>query len=236
MNKTIKCLIVDDEPLAIDLIKSHINQVPQLEIVTTCQNAMEAFELLKRQPIDLLFLDIQMPVITGIEFMKSLSQVPSVILTTAHRQYAVESYELDVMDYLVKPITFGRFFKAINKYLNNHGHKQIAQQSITFSSRIENYIYVQVNKKHVKVLFDRILFVESIKDYIRIHTTDQRIITKDKISDFEKKLPDTFLRIHRSYIINMTKITAFTANDIEINDREIPIGISYKRQVLERLK
>ena len=236
MSHVIKCLIVDDEPLAIDLIKSHIAQISQLELVGTCQNAMEAFELLKKQSLDLLFLDIQMPLITGIEFVKSLQQAPSIIFTTAHRQYAVESYELDVVDYLVKPITFSRFFKAINKYLNNRGRQKMVQYSPNTFLGVENYIYVQVNKKYVKVLFDTILFVESIKDYIRIHTSNQRIITKDKISDFEKKLPNYFLRIHRSYIVNTTKITAFTANDVEIHEKEIPIGISYKRQVLERLK
>ena len=233
---SVKCLIVDDEPLAIMLIEKHIEQIPQLEIVAKCQNAMEAFELLKKEKIDLLFLDIQMPVLTGLEFAKSLPNRPSIIFTTAYREYAVESYELDVVDYLLKPISFSRFFKAINKYLNSQQQDVSASISPILTKEVApNFIYVNSNKKHIKVLFDEILYIESIKDYVRIHTKEQRIMTKDKISEFEHKVPDNFLRIHRSFIVNRKQITAFTAHDIEIGETEIPIGGSYKKRVFEVL-
>ena len=236
MNQFTKCLVVDDEPLALKLIIKHIDQIPQLELVAACQNALEAFEVLKKEPIDLIFLDIQMPVLTGIEFIKSLQNPPSIIFTTAYRDYAVESYELNVIDYLLKPIAFTRFFKAVNKFLDKQESVTMVEKVTAVDKTVDNYLYVNVNKKHVKVLFDEILYVESIKDYVRIHTAKQSIVTKDTLADFEQKLPNSFFRIHRSYIVNKVKITAFTAHDIEINEREIPIGVSYKRSVMKWLK
>ena len=237
MSDNIKCLIIDDEPLAIMLIEKHVSQIPQLEIVASCQNALEAFEILKKEPIDLLFLDIQMPVLTGLEFAKSLQHPPSIIFTTAYREYALESYELNVVDYLLKPITFTRFFKAINKYLNSRQPEVVPVVQIAApTSTLPDFIYVNANKKHIKILFQDILYVESIKDYIRIHMTNQRITTKDKISEFEQKVPDYFLRIHRSFIVNKRKVTAFTSHDVEIGKAEIPIGVSYKKSVFEILK
>jgi len=237
MSEVIKCLVVDDEPLAIKLIERHIEQMPGLELAASFQNPLKAFEYLKKTSIDLVFLDIQMPVLTGLDFVKSLQHPPGIIFTTAFRNYAVESYELDVVDYLVKPITFTRFLKAINKFLdqNNKAGKEEIQSSET-TSKTARHIYVNANKKHIKVEFENILYVESIKDYIRIHTPQKNIITKDKISDFEKKLPDNFLRIHRSFIVNTHKLTAFTAQDVEIGDKEIPIGGSYRKIVQSKLK
>lgn len=236
MPDRITCIIVDDEPLAIKLIETHIAKIPQLEVVATCQNPLDAFSVLKKERVDLLLLDIQMPIMTGIDFVKSLPHIPSVIFTTAYREYAVESYELEVVDYLLKPISFTRFFKAINKFLS-------AREVTPSLNKVEetaidslNYIFVNSNKKHIKILFADILYVESIKDYIRIHTKEQRIVTKDKISEFEQKLPTSFLRVHRSFIVNTQQISAFTAHDIEIGKMEIPIGGSYKQKVFERLK
>lgn len=236
MPDSISCIIVDDEPLAIKLIETHIAQIPQLEVVATCQNPIEAFEILKNEKIDLLFLDIQMPLMTGIDFIKSLQQVPSVIFTTAYREYAVESYELEVVDYLLKPISFSRFFKAINKFLATKATVTPQNKLVEKTIDRENFMFVNSNKKHIKILFENILYVESIKDYIRIHTTEQRIVTKDKISEFEQKLPTHFLRVHRSFIVNTQRISAFTAHDIEIDKVEIPIGGSYKQKVFEVLK
>ncbi len=233
--KAVKCLIIDDEPLAISLIETHIGQLPNLEVVATCHNAMLGFEALKNQDIDLIFLDIQMPMLTGIEFLKSLNNAPKVIFTTAYREYAIESYELEVVDYLLKPISFDRFFKAINKYYKTIETKASAP-ILTEKEDKDAHIYVNMNKKHHKVLFSDILYAESLKDYVRIHTIDTTITTKEKISDFQEKLPHYFLRTHRSYIVNTKKITAFTAQDIEIDELEIPIGISYKREVMEVLK
>ncbi len=232
----VQCIIIDDEPLARTLIEAHIAKIPNLEVIANCINALEGFEVLKSRRVDLIFLDIQMPLLTGIEFLKSLSNPPKVIFTTAYREYAIESYELEVVDYLLKPISFDRFFKAINKYfktVENNDKKEIV---VSENDHRSGFMYVNVNKKHHKILFSEILYVESLKDYVQIHTKESTIITKDKISDFEKKLPKYFLRTHRSYIVNKDKITAYTAHDIEIGKLEIPIGVSYKKQVIENLK
>jgi DNA-binding LytR/AlgR family response regulator len=230
----VQCIIIDDEPLARALIEAHIDKIPNLEVIANCVNALEGFEVLKSRQVDLIFLDIQMPLLTGIEFLKSLSNPPKVIFTTAYREYAIESYELEVVDYLLKPISFDRFFKAINKYFKTVDSQE--KKEVEVSEKDSAFMYVNANKKHHKVLFSEILYAESLKDYIQIHTKEATIVTKDKISDFEKKLPKCFLRIHRSYIVNKDKITAYTSHDIEIGKLEIPIGVSYKKQVIENLK
>lgn len=235
---SIKCLIIDDEPLAIKLIKRHVEQVPSLELVDTFQNPLAAFELIKKEKIDLLFLDIQMPVLTGLEFVKALQNPPSVIFTTAYRDYAVESFELNIVDYLVKPITFTRFLKAVLKYENQiQKIESPAPTPLTILPKAptSDHLFVNANKKHIKISFEDILYIESIKDYVRIHTKETSTMTKFKISEFEKKLPENFLRIHRSFIVNTYQITAYTAHDVEIGDKEIPIGGSYKIVVGERL-
>ncbi len=233
-----RCLIVDDEPLAIQLLKSHVEQLPNLELVDTCDNALEAFEVLKSKAVDLLFLDIQMPMLTGVEFLKSLAQPPKVIFTTAYRDYAMEGYELNIVDYLLKPITFERFFKAINKYHGLHG--TVAPSAPVMPKQQQeaqnDHLFINVNKKYHKVLFSDILYIESLKDYLRIHTTTDSITTKEKISEFVEKLPEGFIRVHRSFIVNKKKVTAYTASDIEIGLKEIPIGGNYKLQVIEALK
>ena len=231
----IPCIIIDDEPLAIQVIQSHVAQIPDLQLIATFQNPVAAFELLKKETIAIIFLDIEMPLLTGIDFAKELQGTPKIIFTTAYRNYAIESYELDVVDYLLKPISFTRFFKAVNKYksLSNLSPVVDIPEKKEF---VNDHIYVNANKKYIKVLFADILYVESVKDYIRIHTAEERVITKDTLSDFEAKLPAFFLRIHRSYIVNTSKITAFTAVDVEIATKEIPIGASYKEHVLAFLK
>ncbi|MEM7084923.1 MAG: LytTR family DNA-binding domain-containing protein [Bacteroidota bacterium] len=231
----IRCLIIDDEPLAIEVIKTHLSKLPELELAATFNNPIEALEVLKEKKIDLIFLDIEMPLLSGIDFMKTIPSVPKVIFTTAYRNYAIESYELDVIDYLLKPISFSRFFKAINKY---KAVVKLPVSTITTSEEIiaNDHIYVNVNKKFVKIKFVDIQYIESIKDYIRIHLPAQSIVTKDAISNFEDKLPSQFLRIHRSFIVNTVKVTAFTKVDVEIGDKEIPIGSSYKDAVIRFLK
>ena len=233
-----RCLIVDDEPLAIQLLKSHVEQLPNLELVDTCDNALEAFEVLKSKVVDLLFLDIQMPMLTGVEFLKSLAQPPKVIFTTAYRDYAMEGYELNIVDYLLKPITFERFFKAINKYHELHGTAAPTAPVMPAQPQEaqNDHLFINVNKKYHKVLFSDILYIESLKDYLRIHTTTDPITTKEKISEFVEKLPEGFIRVHRSFIVNKQKVTAYTASDIEIGLKEIPIGGNYKLQVMEALK
>ncbi|OJJ22954.1 hypothetical protein BKI52_00960 [marine bacterium AO1-C] len=243
MKKTIHCMVVDDEPLAIGLLEKHIQQFSQLNLVASCWNAVQALEVLNQEKIDLLFLDIQMPGLTGLEFAQSLQNPPEIIFTTAYRDYAVESYELNVIDYLVKPITFNRFFKAVNKYFDKVAIQPVNTPPISItkapsppSNEDNSFIYVNTNRKYTKVLFEEVLYIESIKDYIQIHTEREPVMTKEKISEFTDQLPAYFLRIHRSYIVNTKKITAFTQQDIEINQLEIPIGISYKQEVLKFLK
>lgn len=237
IDRKIRCLVVDDEPLAIRLLENHIQQFPQLELVASSWNAIEAFDVLKKEAIDLIFLDIQMPGLSGIDFLKSLNNPPAVIFTTAYREYAVESYELDVIDYLLKPVTMDRFFRSINKYLDRQTSSSTPTAPHSPSTPTEeDHIFVNTNRKYVKILFDEVTYVESLKDYVRIHTTEQSITTKDKISEFEKKLPDYFLRVHRSFIVNTGKISAYTAYDIEIGKKEIPIGISYKQVVMNYLQ
>ncbi|MFY0594643.1 LytR/AlgR family response regulator transcription factor [Roseivirga sp.] len=232
----INCLIVDDEPLAVQLLTAHVDQVPMLDLVGTCSNALEALESIKSKPVDLIFLDIQMPILSGIDFLKSLDNPPKVIFTTAFREYAMSGYELDVVDYLLKPITFERFFKSINKYIKQTTSPTSSTQNTTSSVSVEEFIFVNVNKKHVKVNFSEILYIESLRDYIKINLIDSAVVTKDKISKFETKLPDEFLRVHRSYIVNKMHISAFTAQDIELGRQEIPIGNSYKKMVDSWLK
>jgi DNA-binding LytR/AlgR family response regulator len=236
MSKKITCIVVDDEPLAIELLEKHIQQFTQLELVATCWNAIEAFEIIKQTAVDIIFLDIQMPGLSGIQFAKSLQNPPAIIFTTAYREYAVESYELDVIDYLLKPITMDRFFKSITKYFDKVGSAVIHKEIKSTTHLEEDHIYVNTNRKYVKIIFNDVLYVESIKDYVRIYLKDGSISTKDKISVFEEKVPSYFMRVHRSYIVNTRKITSYTMQDIEIGTAEIPIGISYKKEVMKLLQ
>ncbi len=231
----IQCLLVDDESPAIDLLKSHIKLLTNLEIVDSCYSAVEAFEVLKKKKVDLLFLDIEMPVLKGLDFLKTLQNPPKVIITTAYREYAIEGYDLDIVDYLLKPISFDRFVKAIDRF-----YERIPAvpnpSSVIQKEQNDTFFYVNVNKKHIKVVFDEILYIESLKDYVRIHTENQRIVVKSNIGKIEKQLPENlFLRTHRSYIVAIQKITAYTQKDVEIGDLEIPIGSSYANTVSSSL-
>ncbi len=235
----VRCLIVDDEPLAIRLIENHIAKIESFEVVATCNSALKAFEILNTEKIDLMFLDIKMPSITGIDFLKSLRHPPKTIFTTAFRNYALESYDLDVVDYLLKPITFDRFFKAIERFSRENSSNSAGQNSSTAlnnSNSEETFIIIKSGSKHHKIAINSILYIESLKDYIKVHTNENRIVSKYKISDIEKELADkSFLRVHRSFIVNTSKVTAFTPHDVEIGEVEIPIGVSYKGDVLEKL-
>jgi two-component system LytT family response regulator len=232
--KKIRCLLVDDEPLAIALLQKHANQLDCLEVAETCPNALKALEILKKKEIDLMFLDIRMPAINGIDFLKMLRNPPKVIITTAYREYALDGYDLDIVDYLLKPITFDRFFKAIERYLRNN------DSAISSPLPVINEIsalYIKSAHKNIKVNPDEILYLESMKDYVKIYTAGNTITTKKKISDMEAELPGSgFLRIHRSFIVNLRHLTAFTSSDVEIGKVEIPIGESYKELVFQTLK
>lgn len=232
-----KCLIVDDEPLARDLIRGHVEKLENFEIVAECSNAMKALNVLREKQVDLIFLDIQMPQITGTEFLKTLKHPPKVIITTAYREYALEGFELDVIDYLLKPITFERFLKAINKYYQmNQEEVQVFSGSSAEKLADESFIYIKENKKVVKVHLSEIRYIEGLSEYVQVFTEKRKIITKTSMAQMEEKLiSDNFLRIHKSFIVSISKIEAFTANTIEIQGKELPIGRSYKNAVLSAL-
>ncbi len=230
-----KCLIVDDEPLARDLVRNHLEKLENFEIVAECGDAMKALSALHNHAIDLIFMDIQMPQITGIEFLKTLKNPPKVIFTTAYREYAVESFELDVVDFLLKPITFERFFKAINKYfeITQEDNHTVVQQPVQSE---DAFIYVKENKKVIKLYLNEIVYVEGLSEYVQIYTKTKKLVTKTSMTNMNEKLPDNdFMRIHKSFIVSLKKIEAFTATSVEVSGKELPIGRSYKNSVLEML-
>ncbi|MGE8555335.1 MAG: LytR/AlgR family response regulator transcription factor [Chryseobacterium jejuense] len=218
-----RCIIVDDEPLARELIASHLANFESFELIDSFENALKAYSFLEHNSVDLIFLDIEMPLLKGNDFLKKLKNPPKVIFTTAYREYALEGYELNVIDYLLKPITFDRFFVSIEKFKQ----LQIPKKEINAGS--ESHIFVTSGNRHIKIIFDEIMYIESLKDYITIHLENGKSHhIKQNISVFEKLLNSEFIRIHRSFIIHTKKMTAYTKNEIEINSIEIPIGTSYK--------
>ncbi len=231
-----KCIIVDDEPLAIEAIDMHLENFSEIEVVARCSNAMEAFEILKKKSIDLMFLDIQMPKITGISFIKSLSNPPKIIITTAYPNYAIEGFALDVVDYLLKPIPFDRFMAAIDKYYKQRENGITIVTDSNAAPAERNYIFIRSERKMVKVFFDEVLFIESLKDYVQIKCKTRSVITKNQISIFESSLPPKlFLRIHRSFIVAIDKIDAVAHNTIIIGKYELPIAKSCKANVMHTL-
>jgi DNA-binding LytR/AlgR family response regulator len=226
-----RCLLVDDEPLAIEVLEKHIETVDQLEVVGKCNNAFKAMEFLQKNPVDLMFLDIQMPKLTGTSFVRTLQNPPKVIFTTAYKEFAIDAFELDAVDYLLKPISLERFLRAVNKLTQTtytHPEEMPAVQELS-----PGFIYFRADRKMIKLFYDEILYIESIKDYIKIFRDgNSPLLVKQSITATEEMLPPhLFLRIHRSYIVSVNKITAFTNNDVEIEKIEIPIGRMYKPQL-----
>ncbi len=222
-----KCIIVDDEELARRLMKRHLSELDNFELVASCESAVEAIKIIQEECIDLMFLDIEMPLLKGTDFLKNLNKKPKVIFTTAFREYALEGFELNVVDYLLKPINFTRFLKAVEKFL------EVSNKGI--GSLESTYTFVQSNKKNIKIILEDVLYVESMKEYVRVHFKDRKVVFKGGLTAFEQKLNPHFLRVHRSYIVNTNKITAYTKSDIEIGEIEIPIGNSYKERVLKKI-
>lgn len=233
-----RCIIVDDEPLAIEAIQMHIEKFDSLKLIETCQDAFQAFEVLKRTNIDLMFLDIEMPEITGLDFIKSLKNPPKVILTTAYREYAIDAFDLNVVDYLLKPISFDRFMQAINKFYEQGSNDMLVPKDDSqLQERDADYIFVRSDKKNVKIRYAEILYIESIKDYVKIVCKNRTVISKLLISEMEERLPaSSFLRIHRSYIIFIPNIEAFSHTHIDMPGKELPIGRNYKHEVLNTLQ
>jgi DNA-binding LytR/AlgR family response regulator len=229
----IKCIIVDDEPLAIEIMESYVQKVEQLQLKGSFRNAVMAFSFLQSNPVDLIFLDIQMPKLTGIDFLRTLKNPPKVIFTTAYRDYALDGFELEVVDYLLKPIPFDRFLKAVGRVM-----PQLVN-TVTISNTGEpgeQPIFFRVDKKMVKVNINDILYIESVKDYVKVKTLSKEITTQQKISYLEESLPkNLFLRIHRSFIVAISKIESYSATEIDIGNTQLPIGRNYKNDVLKVL-
>jgi len=230
----IHCVIADDEQLSRDILKTYIGKTPRLQLSAECKNGMEVFDILKSQRVDLLFLDIQMPLLTGIELLKTMQHPPKVILVTAYREFALEGYELNVLDYLLKPVSFTRFLKAVDKYPAQ------SPDSVDIPANTKDsvpFIDVRSEKKTIRILLPDIISLEGMKDYVRIQTLTASIITHQTLQFFEDLLPeDQFIRVHRSYIISLGKVTAFTPTLVEVKGKEIPIGAFYQQQVIMRLE
>ncbi len=228
-----KCIIVDDEPLAIEILESYVARIDELELTGTFRNAIAAFTFVQQNPVDLIFLDIEMPKLSGIDFLKTLKVHPKVIITTAYRDYAIEGFELEVVDYLLKPIPFERFLKSVGKVLSSRAE---VTNTLPVATAQDSFIYFKVDKKMVKTKIADILYIESIKDYVKVRTTEKEIITQQKISYLDESLPRAhFLRIHRSFIVNTDHIDAYTATDVEISKFKVPIGRNYKNEVMKAL-
>jgi len=225
----LNCYIIDDELPAINILKSYVQKTPNVALVGYNTNALEALPLIKKEQIDVLFLDIQMPDITGIEFLQLLQNPPMVIFTTAYEAYALQGYELDILDYLVKPIPFTRFLKGIDKA------KRFHQKTVATLPKAQ-FLYVKADYQTVKIPFETILYIEGLKDYVKIYTTEKMVLTRLNLKGIGEKLPsDQFVRVHRSYIIALSKITAFTKSQLTIEDNQIPIGNAYQIDLLKKL-
>lgn len=235
MTKLIKCIVVDDEALAREIIETHISRINTFVLAGSCKNAIEAFKIINTKKIDLIFLDINMPEISGLSFAKSINKNIKVIFTTAYREYALDGFDLQAVDYLLKPISFERFMQAINKYLDEN----VRIKSNSAEDGIEEkatFFFVRSERKMVKINYDAIEYIESISDYIKIHLIDKTVVTRETISNIEVKLPPSeFIRTHRSYIVAFSKIQSFNNETIDVGKREIPISRSYKEAVLLKL-
>jgi DNA-binding LytR/AlgR family response regulator len=229
----IKCVIIDDESLAIQVIEDHLKNFDNIEVVGTFNNPLKAYRILEEEKVGVIFLDINMPQMSGFTFIENLNHKPLIVITTAYREYAVKSFELNVLDYLVKPIPFNRFLKAMNKvyqqiYLNSSSNDESLQQ--------EPHIFLKVNKKLIKINFNDILYVESLKDYIKVITKLGDYVVHKSLTAITEELPQSnFIRIHRSFTISINKIEAVEGNTVEISSKKIPIGRNYLKQTKDRI-
>ena len=233
----LRCLLIDDEPPALKILASYISNINGLEIVAQCKNAIEALDILHQKTVDVIFLDIKMPKILGTEFLKNLSHAPKVIFVTAYRDYAVEGYELDAVDYLVKPVSFERFFKAITK-LNRMMDKEVVTTAVEYKSNPEAFVYLKVDRDMKKIFVNDIIYIESWKDYVKLFlASGKNVLAKQSISAMENLLSEhMFLRVHRSYMVSLNKISSYNGLSVQLDTKEIPIGRLYKQVVMERLQ
>ncbi|WP_035695946.1 LytR/AlgR family response regulator transcription factor [Christiangramia portivictoriae] len=233
MPEKIRCLLVDDEPVALDILKNHILKIDFLEIVQSCRNATEAFNCISTTKIDLIFLDINMPGISGIAFAKAINKDIKVIFTTAYREFAIEGFNLHAADYLLKPISFERFLDAVLNFKNLYSKTTAADRA----ELATDFFFVKIDRKMHKIDFKNISWIESLSDYLKIETTEGTKVTRETISSIEEKLPDaSFLRIHRSYIINISKIESYSHEEVIIGNKSLPVSRSYKEKASNVLK
>ena len=233
MAKKINCAIVDDEPIAREILESFVEKTPNLKLISSCKNAMEALQVSQMEAIDLFFLDINMPEITGLSLAKIINNKSQIIFTTAYRDYAVDGFNLNVLDYLLKPIAFDRFLQAIQKVTEpTNSNMKVS----TENDNKKDFMFVRADRKMVKINFKDILYIESLGDYVKVFTNNDTVITRETISNFEATLPsDCFIRVHRSYIVSISKISSYTNEYIEIAKKAVPISRSYKESVLQKL-
>lgn len=236
MSNKISCIIVDDEPMAREILSSFVAKIPQLELVKTCSSAMESFDVLNNRNIDLVFLDINMPEISGLSLAKSINKKSKIIFTTAYREYAVDGFDLRAIDYLLKPIAFDRFLQAVNTFFEVSNTN--FSTNLSLKKTVKNdFIFVRANRKMLKVNFNEVLYIESLSDYIKIHTKTATVVTRETISNIKTKLPQSdFLRVHRSFIVAVSQISSYTNEFIEVGKKAISISRSYKDEVLTKLK
>lgn len=236
---TIKCLIVDDEQPARDLLRSYVDKIPQLELIGLCKSPLDALTIIQREAVDLVLLDIQMPDLKGTDMLRCITgQRPMVIITTAYQEYAIEGYELDVVDYMLKPISFNRFLKGIQKVLEYKEWMLFKAQNLASkpTSLEKEYIVLKSNQKLHRIHFDSILYIEGMKEYAMFYTNDQNLLIHTSLKALEKTLPvNDFLRVHKSYIVNKTKVSNMFGNQLAIGEAYIPIGYSYKQKTIKQI-
>jgi DNA-binding LytR/AlgR family response regulator len=226
-----RCLIIDDEPLAIDVIENYLQRL-HITHIQRCENAIDAFKLLQQQPFDLIFLDIEMPLLTGLDLLKSIKDPPNIIITTAYRDYAVEGFEFEVLDYLLKPISFPRFMKAMERAFKNNRSQKTEQATVA----VDEFLFLKVDRKFVKITIRDILYIESLKDYIRVKTPTDAWVSYQSLSGITEKLPkEKFMRIHRSFTIAVDKVNAIEGNFVEIGGQHIPVSREHRQEVLKRI-
>lgn len=238
--KTFKCIIVDDEALARQVVRTYLEDLPEYEIIAECKNAIEAMNILSSESIDLMFLDINMPKLSGLSFLKTLNNPPLVIITTAYKEYALEGYELDVVDYLNKPFSFERFLKALSKVkdrLSTHENTIEKEEKIHKSHTNVDFVFIKADKKTYKLSFDEILYIEALGDYVKIYTTNEIIVSYLTLKKLEQILPyELFPRVHKSYIISLSKIKSIEGNMVNIENEKITVGASYRKNFFKLIQ
>lgn len=236
--KPIRCLVVDDEELARTLLENYIGRLPNLQLIAACANPLDAFAVLQQQPVDLLFLDIQMPELTGIALLRTLTQKPAVVFTTAYAEYALEGYALDVTDYLLKPFSFERFVQAVNKAIGRLRPKTAPDPLLPDQGAPpgKDYLLVKADHKMHRLKFEEIQYIQSMREYVAFHTLAGRVISLNSLKNLEEQLPpERFIRIHKSYIVAIDKIDMLEGNTIQVGKEKLPVGASYREELIKRV-